>query len=363
MAYTIEQIATALGAEAAGAVDLEIDGVAEPASATVRDLALAMKPAYAEALAKGAARAAMVWDGADWQALGLQAAIIAPRPRYALSGLSAMMDPGQGWDDGIHPTAVIHETAQLGAGVSVGPLAVIGAGARIGAGCVIGPHCSVGTEARIGTMGFLREGVRIGARVVIGERFIAQPNAVIGADGFSYVTPEVSGTERVRETLGDQGEADAQSWARIHSLGSVRVGDDVEIGANSCVDRGTIRDTVVGNGVKLDNNVQVGHNCIIGNDCLMCGQAGLAGSVTLGNNVVIGGQTGVADNTFVGDNVITGGGSKVTTNIPAGRVMMGYPAIKMDKHIEVSKQLRRLTRLFADVAELKKTVFKSGPSD
>lgn len=363
MAYTIEQIAAALGAEAFGAVDVEVDGVAEPTDATARDLALAMKPEYAEGLTRGAARAAIVWDGADWQALGLEAAIVSPRPRYTMSGLTTMMDPGQGWPDGIHPSAVVDETADLGAGVSVGPLAVIGAGAKIGAGTVIGPQCFVGTDARIGTMGFLREGVRIGARVVIGERFIAQPGAVLGGDGFSYVTPEKSAVEQARQTLGDQGDKQSQSWTRIHSLGAVSIGDDVELGSNCTIDRGTIRDTRVGNGTKIDNLVMIGHNVEIGNDCLLCGHVGIAGSTRIGNNVVLAGQTGVSDNIFIGDNVITGGGTIVLSNIPAGRVMLGYPAMKMETTMEVFKGFRRLKRLFNDVAELKKTVSKTNTSD
>ncbi len=363
MAYTIEQIATALGAKAYGAVDMEIDGLAEPAEAGARDLALAMKPEYAKNLPDGAARAAMVWDGADWAGLGLDAAIITPRPRYAMSGLTTMMDPGQGWADGIHPSAVVDESADLGAGVTVGPLAVVCAGARIGAGTVIGPQAFVGTGARIGTMGFLREGVRIGARVVIGERFIAQPGAVVGGDGFSYVTPEKSSVEQARQTLGDTGDTQSQSWTRIHSLGSVTIGDDVELGSNCTIDRGTIRDTRIGNGTKIDNLVMVGHNVQIGNDSLLCGCVGIAGSTRIGNNVVLGGQTGVSDNIFIGDNVITGGGTIVLSNIPAGRVMLGYPAMKMESTMEVFKGLRRLKRLFTDVAELKKTVSNPPSND
>ncbi len=363
MSYTIEQIASALGARALGATDIAIDGVAEPAQAGPGQLALAMKPEYAETLSQGAARAALVWDGADWQALGLEAAIIAPRPRYVMSGLTTLFDPGQGWDEGIHPSAVIHETAILGDNVSVGPLAVICAGARIGAGSVIGPQAFVGTDAVLGQGALLREGARICARVVIGARFIAQPNAVVGADGFSYVTPDVSGVERARQTLGDQGEIAAQSYVRIHSLGSVRIGDDVEVGAHASIDRGTIRDTVVGDRTKIDNLVQVGHNCVIGNDCLLCGLVGLAGSVKVGNNVVLAGQVGVADNIFVGDNVIAGGGTKLLSNVPAGRVMLGYPAMKMDAQMETYKYLRRIKRLFSDVADLKKAVSKPAESD
>lgn len=363
MAYTIEQIATALGAKALGAVDIEVDSVAEPADAAPTQLALAMKPEYAEVLPQGRARAAMLWEGADFQALGLEAAIISPRPRFALSGLSAMMDPGQGWEEGIHPTAVIHDTASLGEGVSVGPLSVICKGAAIGACTIIGPQCFVGADATIGESGFLREGVRIGARVQIGKRFVAQPSTVIGSDGFSYVTPEVSGPEKVRQTLGDQGEIKAQKHARIHSLGAITIGDDVEVGSNCAIDRGTVRDTVIGSGTKIDNLVQIGHNSVIGADCLLCGQVGLAGSVKVGDNVVMAGQTGVADNIFVGDNVITGGATKLMSNVPKGRVMLGYPAIQMDSQMEIYKGLRRLKRLFKDVAELKKTVSNQSQSD
>jgi len=205
----------------------------------------------------------------------------------------------------------------------------------------------------------LREGVKIAAKVKIGARFIAQPGVSIGGDGFSFVTAEVSAVERARETLGNQNNTSPQPWARIHSLGSVQIGDDVEIGSNSCVDRGTIRDTQIGNGVKIDNLTQIGHNVTIGNDCLICAQVGVAGSTRIGNNVVLGGQTGVSDNLFIGDRVITGGATKVLSNIPAGRVMLGYPAIKMDTHLEIYKALRRLPRALRDVAALQKAMFKS----
>ena len=363
MSHTIAQIAAALGAEAFGAVDILIDGVAEPAMAGPSDLALAMSPKYAAALVDGQARGAMLWPGADWRALGLEAAIIAPRPRFAMAGLSAMMDEGQGFGTGVHPSAVVDAGAVIGEGVQIGPLCVIASGAQIGAGTVIGPQCFVGADTVIGADSYLREGVRIGARVTIGARFIAQPGATIGGDGFSFVTPEVSAVERVRDTLGDQGDIKAQSYARIHSLGSVTIGDDVEVGANVCIDRGTVRDTRVGNGVKIDNLAQIGHNVEIGQDCLICAQVGIAGSSRIGNNVVLGGQTGISDNIFVGDNVITGGATKVLANVPAGRVMLGYPAMKMETHIETYKGLRRLSRLFRDVEALKKAVSKFGDSE
>ncbi|MEM9846106.1 MAG: UDP-3-O-(3-hydroxymyristoyl)glucosamine N-acyltransferase [Pseudomonadota bacterium] len=362
MAYRIADIASALGTTGEGDTDLVVEAVCEPAEAGPQDLALAMKPDYAAALSEGQARAALVWEGADWREMGLKAAIVAPRPRAAMPGLTRLFDPGQGYGTGLHPSAVIDPSAVLGPDVTVGPLAVIGAGARIGAGSVVGPQSYVGPNARLGEECVLREGARICARVVVGDRLIAHPNAVIGGDGFSFVTPETSGIEKVRHTLGDQGEVVEQSYMRIHSLGSVRLGDDVEVGALSAIDRGTIRDTVVGDGTKIDNLVQIGHNCTIGRDCMICSMCGLSGSVRVGNNVVMAGKTGVSDNVFIGDNVITGGASKVFTNIPAGRVVLGHPAMKMETTLEVFKGLRRLKRLFSDVDALKKAAAEKGPA-
>ena len=307
MAYSIQDIATALGAQAFGAVDLLIDAATEPAAAGPRDLALAMDPKYGDGLAQGDARAAILWDGADWQALGLEAAIFVPRPRYAMSGLTALMDPGPEIEVGVHPSAVVHPDAQIGEGAAVGPFVVIGRGTQIGANARIASHVSIAEGAQIGRDALICQGVRIGARVVIGDRFIAQPGAVIGSDGFSFVTPDESGIEKVRKSLGDQGDLNTQPYMRIHSLGNVSIGDDVEVGVHSAIDRGTIRDTVIGDGTKIDNLVQIGHNCTIGRDCLICSMSGLSGSVRVGNNVVLAGKTGVSDNVFIGDNVITGG--------------------------------------------------------
>lgn len=353
MSHSIKDIAAALGAQAFGAVDRLITSVQEPASAGPDDLALAMDEKYAESLSKGKARAAMVWEGADWEAMGLEAAIVPKRARFAMAPLTALMDQGQGFSSGIHPSAVIDPTAELADDVSVGPLAVIGPRAKIGAGSVIGPQCYIGMDVTIGKDAYLREQVSIGARVRIGARFIAQPGAKIGGDGFSFTTAEKSGIEAVRESLGDQQETEAQSWTRIHSLGSVVIGDDVEIGAITTVDSGTIRDTVIGDGCKFDNMAQIGHNVRIGRDCMICGHVAVAGSTVVGNNVVLGGMTGVTDNIFIGDRVITGGATKILSNVPAGRVMLGYPATQMDKQLEIYKLIRRLPRLFRDVTALK----------
>ncbi len=359
MPHTIAEIARALGAEAVGDLSLSIERAAEPQSAGPNDLALATSSKYSESLASGSAQAALLWADADWQDLGLKAAVLPARPRFAMSALTKMLDPGQGYPSGVHPTAVVDPAAELGRDVNVGPLAIVSAGAKIGAGTTIGPHCFVGTDVTIGPDGFLREQVSIGARCTIGARCIIQPGARIGGDGFSFVTAEPSTVEAARASLGDQGEATAQPWIRINSLGSVTLGDDVEIGMGCTIDNGTIRDTTIGNNSKLDNQVHLGHNVEVGENCLLCGQVGIAGSAKIGNNVVLGGQCGVNDNIFVGDGVIAGGGTKLMSNVPAGRTMLGYPATQMDKQVDLYKAQRRLSRLFRDVADLRKAVFKS----
>ena len=352
MGHSIGEIAKALAAEAAGDLMLVIERAAEPAWAGPADLALAMDPKYADGLREGRARAALLWPGADWRAMGLQAAIFAPRGRLAMAGLTRLFDQGPEIAVGVHALAVLGFGVEIGDGSAVAPFVTVGTGAVIGARARIAAHVSIGEGAVIGDDALIHAGARIGARVRIGDRFIGQAGCVIGSDGFSFVTAERSGVEEVRASLGMRGEIREQDWVRIHALGSVVLGDDVEVGANSCIDRGTIRDTKVGRGTKLDNLVHVGHNVEVGEDCLLCGQVGIAGSTKLGNRVVLGGQVGVGDNLFVGDDVIAGGGTKIMTNAPAGRVLLGYPAVKMAAHVEMQKALRRLPRLAERVAAI-----------
>ncbi|MBI1418221.1 MAG: UDP-3-O-(3-hydroxymyristoyl)glucosamine N-acyltransferase [Limimaricola sp.] len=365
MSHSIAEIAAALGAVAHGEVSIKVTGAAEPASAAPDQLALAMSPAYAPGLAEGRARAAIVWPGADWRALGLLAAIEAPRARLALARLTAMLDDGPDIAPGVHPTAVIDPTAVLGAEVSVGPLTVIGAGAQIGAGTRIAGQVTIASGARIGPDGLIGPGVRVCRNVAIGARVVIQPNAVIGGDGFSFVTETPSNAERARSQLGGEmtpPEGDPR-WHRIHSLGGVVIGDDVEIGALAAVDAGTIRPTRVGDGCKLDNHVQIGHNVTLGRHCLLAGQSAVAGSSVLGDRVVLGGKAGVVDNIRVGDDVVLAAGALALSNVPAGRVMMGSPAVRMETHIESYKALRRLPRLLRDLTLRQKSVSKPGESD
>lgn len=363
MSHTIFDIASALEAEVYGDGTLVISGASEPASATSEQLALAMDPKYAEGLSEGSARAAILWEGADWQALGLDAAIVVPRPRYAMSGLTKFLDPGPAIEPGIHPSAIVHETAIIGDGAAIAPFVMIGAGAKVGNNVRIASHVSIAEEAEIGHDALIHAGVRIGARVKIGDRFICQPGAVIGADGFSFVTPEKSRVEEARASLGGETTAVNASWTRIHSIGTVVIGDDVEVGANSTIDRGTIRATEVGHRTKLDNLVHLGHNVVVGDDTLLCGQVGIAGSTRIGSRVVLGGQVGVSDNIFVGDDVVAGGATKILSKVPAGRVILGYPGMKMEQYLEASRNWRRLPRLIDDVKALKKAVLSDDKDD
>ncbi len=348
---TIGRIAQALGAEVVGDPTLQIDGAAEPASAGPRDLAIALAPNWADALRQGGSRAALLWPGADWSALGLKAAILAPRGRLAMAHLTGLLAT-QPFPPGIHPAAVVDPTARLGADVGIGPLSVVGAGAELGDGVRIGPHVTVAPGSRIGPGSILHPGVRIGPRVSIGARAVLQPNAVIGADGFSFVTAEPSNVEMARETLGrvDVAAPADPRWHKIYSTGGVEIGDDVEVGAGSTIDAGTLRPTRIGDGTKIDNLVMIGHNSVVGRHCLLCGHVAMAGSVRLGDRVVLAGKAGISDNLSIGDDAVVSGGAGVASNVPPGRVVMGSPAFGLEQFVESYKAFRRLPRILRDRA-------------
>jgi len=218
----------------------------------------------------------------------------------------------------------------------------------------VGPFAVIGREAEIG------EGARIAGQVTVAE------GAVIGADGFSWVTERPSHVETARRDLSEGvvpgAEADP-TWHRIHSLGGVEIGEDVEIGALAAIDAGTIRPTVIGRGTKIDNHVQIGHNCVIGEHCLLAGHAGIAGSVRIGDRAVLGGKAGVGDNLSIGADAVIGGACNIMANVPAGRVMMGMPAMPIEQQVESYKALRRLPRLMRDIVARQKAVSKPGTSD
>ncbi len=207
----------------------------------------------------------------------------------------------------------------------------------------------------------LHPGVRIGARVRIGDRFIAQSGAAIGGDGFSYVTPQPGVVEEAKEA-GVITPRERQAYVRVNSLGSVRIGDDVEVGANACIDKGTIADTSIGDGTKIDNLVMVAHNVQVGRGCLLCGHTGIAGSAVIGDRSVLAGRASIADHTVIGKNVVITGNAAVSGHIPDGRIMMGYPGVKRDEFMAMFKAMRRLPRVLARLDPAQKPVPKDDAS-
>jgi UDP-3-O-[3-hydroxymyristoyl] glucosamine N-acyltransferase len=190
--------------------------------------------------------------------------------------------------------------------------------------------------------------------VRVGARAIVHGNAVIGADGFSFVTPDRGAVESAKATGRVEEGARNLRLSRIHSLAAVSIGDDVEIGAGACIDRGTVSDTRIGHGTKIDNLVQIGHNAAIGENCMLCGQVGVAGSVTLGDRVVLGGQTGVADHVSIGPDSVCGARSGVAGDLPPGSVVLGTPALPRAEALQIMLALRRLPGLIARVRGIEK---------
>ena len=224
----------------------------------------------------------------------------------------------------IHPTATIDDTAticngaRIGAGCYIGPKVIIGDNATIYPNVTILDECTIGKNTVIWSGTVIRE------RCHIGNDCIIHPNATIGADGFGFRPDPQRGL------------------VKIPQIGNVIIGNNVEIGANSCIDRGKFSSTVLGDGCKIDNLVQIGHNSKLGMFCIMAGNSGLAGSVTLGNGVIIGGSASIKDHTTIGDGAIVGAGSGVTGDIPAGKTMLGYPAVEARDALKQWAILKRL---------------------
>jgi UDP-3-O-[3-hydroxymyristoyl] glucosamine N-acyltransferase len=202
------------------------------------------------------------------------------------------------------------------------------------------PHVTIGADVTIGDHGLLHSGVRVGHGCVIGGRVIIHGNAVIGADGFSFAPDLMSATAF---TAGVK-------VTRVHSLGNVVIGDDVEIGACTTIDRATLESTRIGRGTKIDDHVHIGHNVTIGESCILCGMVGISGSVVLGDRVRLGGGVGVGDHLRIGDQAVVAAGSGVGTNVPAGAFVSGYPALPHRRQIEQQLYLGRQKRLHDKVA-------------
>ncbi len=352
--FTVAEIAAALGATIEGKGDLRVRGLVHPDMASPDDLVMASSPDFLKRIVPGSARAGLLAQGADWQAAGLEAAILVSRPRYAMAHVTRAFAHRDALDPGIHPSAIIEAGADIGADVRIGPFVHIAAHARIGAGSCLYAHVSVGEGAVLGEGALVHTGARIASRVTIGARAILHQNAVIGADGFSFVTPDRGAVEAAKASGGSESGTQNLALERIYSLAAVTLGDDVEIGAGTTIDRGTLRDTRIGAGTKIDNQVQIGHNVTIGQTCMLCAQVGIAGSAEIGDRVVLGGKVGVADHVKIGSDVLVAAASAVASNIKSRSIMMGVPAMPRDEAMRSVMALRRLPRLMETVDALKK---------
>ena len=352
---TLAEIAEALEAELVGDGGVTVTAVAHPAlAAGPETLALAMDEGSHSALAATAAGSAIVAPDAELDLKRFKGGLKAGRGRLAMAQLLNLFPRPPVTAPGIHPSAVVDAGATVADGASVGPLSYVGPGADIAAGAAVMAHATVGAGARIGADSLLFPGARLGEHCEIGARCIVQSNAVIGGEGFGYVTPEPGSIESAQAS----GEITAENTdiVRINSIGNVVLGDEVEIGANSCIDRGTLGPTRVGNGTKIDNLVQIAHNCTIGENCLIAGQVGISGSVTVGNRVVFAGGVGVADHVTVGDDSIILAGSGIWRSVPPKEIWGGYPAGPRDDKAQELLSITRLPRVIRDLDRLKREV-------
>ena len=336
ISFTIDELASLTGAKAVeGACVVPIKGVAALAEATSADLSFLGNAKYADAVASSRAGVILVPIAFVGKPTDGQAFLRVDNPSYALALLCGVLE-ARLWPRppaGVHATAVLAATARVDASAHVGPLCVIGEGAIVAAGAVLEARCYVGARASVGPDCWLKPGVVVGDYCVLGARCRIQSGAVIGSDGFGYepVNGEIQ---------------------RIPQIGNVVLEDDVEVGANSTLDRARFSQTVVGRGTKIDNLVQIAHNVRIGRQCLITAQVGIAGSTTLGDHCVLGGQSGVAGHLTLGDRVKLGAQTGLFEDVPADGFMNGTPAVPFGLERRLVVLSRRLPELFKKVDSL-----------
>jgi UDP-3-O-[3-hydroxymyristoyl] glucosamine N-acyltransferase len=334
----LREITERLGGELVGDGNTLIDAIGPLESASASTLAFLSNPRYDKQLATSAAACVIVAPAFREAATARGAAIVTPDPYLYLARLT------QWWaertrpaeEKGVHASAVVHASAEIGLDVSIGPFAVVEAGVAIGAGASIGAYSFVGRGCRIGAGTRLRPRATLLFETTIGARGIVHSGAVLGADGFGFAP--------------DQGR-----WVKIEQLGSVRIGDDVEIGANTCIDRGALGDTTIADGVKIDNLVQIGHNVRIGEHTAIAGNVGIAGSSTIGAHCMIGGGAGINGHITLADHVVIGGATQVSRSIVKPGFYSG--SFPFDDNAEWEKNaavLRNLHRLRDRVKALEK---------
>ena len=333
MDLTLGELVGRLGGELLGDPSVVVRQIASLDRAGEGELAFLVSPKYRAALEASRASAFILpAKPADFTD---RPRILTPDPYLYFARAAQLFNPPKAVPAGVHPSAVVG--SELPASVAVGPNAVIGADCRIGEGCVIGAGCLIGDGVAIGAGSLLHAGVKVYDGCTIGTRAILHSGAVIGADGLGFAR-----------------DAD-KHWVKIPQIGGVVIGDDVEIGANTTVDRGALEDTVIGNGVKLDNLIHVAHNCRVGEDTIMAAMAGLAGSTTVGKRVQVGGKAGFSGHLEVGDDIVISADTNVTKSIDRPGVYTAM--IPLQPHADWVKNfshLRRLDAMAERVRELEK---------
>ena len=320
---SLAAIMAACGGASAADASRRFAGVARLAEAGPDDVAYLDGRRHLDALREGRAGAVVTTAALASHLPAECIAILVTSPGLAMARIAALFYPAPTAHAGVHPSAQVASDAVLGAGVEVGPFAVVGAGAEIGPGCVIGPHTSVGPGVVLGAGCRLHAHASI-SHAICGDRVVLHPGARVGQEGFGFTpTPE-----------GD--------YVTMPQLGRVLLGDDVEIGANSCVDRGSLGDTVLGPGTRVDNLVQVAHNVRTGRGCILVAQVGVSGSTVLGDFVQLGGQVGVAGHLTIGRGARIAALSGVMRDVPPGAEMMGIPALPAKEAFRGFAALRRL---------------------
>jgi UDP-3-O-[3-hydroxymyristoyl] glucosamine N-acyltransferase len=330
---TAQAVADLVGGRLLGDGGVVVTAVGSLDRAGPGALSLAVSPRYAAALEASRAGAVLVPPALADARAGPAARIVVDDPYGALVQVIGRLFPDAEPPKGIDPTARIGSGCTLGAGVAIGPFVVLGRGVHLGDRCRLAEGVSIGDGVTVG------EDTRMDARVVcyagarIGRRVVLKAGAVIGGDGFGYLSR-------------------GSGHQRIPHVGGCVIGDDVEIGSNSCVDRGSLDDTVVGQGTKLDNLVHLGHNVRVGERCLLMAGVGVAGSTRLGNDVILAGHVGVTDHLTIGDRVQVAAKSAVIGNVPAGMVYSGHPARPNRQVLRAQAALYRLAPIVGELESL-----------
>jgi UDP-3-O-[3-hydroxymyristoyl] glucosamine N-acyltransferase len=322
---TLRTIAAHLGGEVVGDASLALRGVATLDEAGPDQITFLANPRYRAKLA-GTRAGAVILGPRDRDATDI-ARIVTGNPYAGFARAVALFHPPRAAVAGVHPTAVVDASAAVAASAEIGPGAVIAAGARVGERAIVGAGCAIGEGATVGEETLLHARVTVCPGCVVGARCILHSGAVIGADGFGMAP-------------------DAGRWVKIPQVGRAVLGDDVEVGANTCIDRGALGDTVVEDGVKIDNLVQVAHNCRIGAHTVIAGCAGIAGSATIGRHCLIGGGAGVVGHISICDGVTVSGMTFVTKSITKpGVYSSGLPMMPHADWLRNAGQLRRLDEI------------------